>query len=694
MTESINLYDNIDYCLEILYESIYNNSNDECYNFNTINKKDIIIDNIRKELNFNYSNVLSGKFKFMGLYNNRVHYKRDGNQHPCTVAIGFSNKKYNKNDMGRPELYNMAVMYMASELAFNEKVRNILLPIMSFDMDKSKILQIFPDIKKEFGKVYDDNNDNLYVIITEHYFKMHTLKEYLEENSKTLTVLQLKALLFQIYYALLKLSEQFNKFRHNNLNLDSIRVYIKQKSDDVYKVDDNTFILRDNEIEIKITDFDNSYFHGEFQKNNNPYILLNNLNIDNPYYDIHYITNLIYLFLKNSNSPNISEIFNHFKTFFNEIIPEKYRIDNFNNFKGLDQDKYNKNQEDNINSSSIIKKNIIFQEFIMNNIKEPIKTLTVKDSSINYINLKDLNKIKNKKPTQYYSMIKGSRKIALPGLSSEVSEYSEVSSVSMHGGAKRGSKGAKSGKKSHKAQETISATSFTITESARNTASAKSASVSARIVNPEVTSVSSVASDFGRKKGSKKGRHQSRESEKKSSSSSGSSSSSTNHKGSSSSSTGSSSTETEKHQSRHHKHKDMELNTRLNPNMQKQLNGIPEGYFDLAPEHMINGLQQDGMPSMSPMSQGMPQMGQMPQEGMMGMPQMGQMPQMAPPMPEYMKNIAMGGQQMGPQMGAMNGQLGVPMDNQMASFMGMQAPQMGGGRPMQKYKLVNDKFFF
>ncbi len=701
MSDSLNLYDDIDYCLEVLYESIYNKDNDECYSFNAINKKDIIIDDLKKDSNFNYSNVLSGKFKFMGLYNHRVHYKRDG-KYPCTIAIGFSNKKYNKNDIGRPELYNMAIMYMSSEMAFNEKIKNILLPIMCFDIDKSKITQIFPDIKKEFDKFYDEDNNNMYVIVTEHFFKMETLKEYLENNSDKLDVLQLKSIFFQIYYILLQLTKKYNKFRHNNLNLDSIRLYFKEKSDDVYKIDDITYILRDNTIEIKITDFDNSYFEGEYKKNNNPNILLNNLNTDNPYFDIHYITNLIYLFLKDSKSSNLYDILKYFNNFFNEIIPEKYRINNIKDFKGLDQEKYSKNQDELINSSSIIKKNIIFKEFIMNNIKEPIKTLTVRDSNINYIDSKKLlNKNKNKYSNQYYSMIKGSRKIALPGLTSEISEYSEVSSISMDGGAKKkGSKGAS--KKSNKARaETISATSFTITESSRNTqasatASATQASVSAKIVNPEITSVSSVSSVGGARRGSHKGK-QSRHNDSSSTSHKGSSSSSTQHKGSSSSSSSASSstTVTEKHQKRHHA-KAHGYNNQLNPAVQSKLNKIPEGYFDLAPEHLVNGLQQGMEGAMSPGQQGMQGM---PQEGMMGMPQqMGAMPsQMGPPpMPEYMKNMAMGGQQMN-NMGPMNNQLGVPMDNQMASFMGMQgmAPQMGGGKKLQQFKLVTDnKFFF
>ena len=76
----------------------------------------------------------------------------------------------------------------------------------------------------------------MYVIITEHFFKMQTLREFLETNIDTLTVEQLKSIIFQIALTLNKLSERFNKFRHNNLNLDSIRLYMKNKTNDNYNV--------------------------------------------------------------------------------------------------------------------------------------------------------------------------------------------------------------------------------------------------------------------------------------------------------------------------------------------------------------------------------------------------------------------------------------------------------------------------
>ena len=353
---SENTYDNIDYCLSILYESLYNLKSDECHAFNTINKKDIVMDDLRKNSDFDYADVLKGKIEKMGIYNGRIHYKIKNNTYPYTLEIGFISKKYNKNDQKRPELFNMAMMYMASEMAFDEKFNHTLLPIMCFDITKKALEKIIPSLEKDFEKNYEKDNEDMYIIVTEHFFKMYTLKEYLDENIDTLTEQDINCIFFQIYMTIAKLSERFARFRHNKLNLDSIRLYVKEPTDDIYKLNKNTYTLKNNRIEIKITDFDYCFNTSEYISNNNPYILLNSANIDNPYYDIHYITNLIYLYLDNSDAKNANTLLKKFANFFNEIIPEKYRIGKLDNYNGMNQELYISNTENIITLPNIIKK--------------------------------------------------------------------------------------------------------------------------------------------------------------------------------------------------------------------------------------------------------------------------------------------------------------------------------------------------
>jgi len=317
------------------------------------------------------------------------------------------------------------------------------------------------------------------------------------------------------------------------------------------------------------------------------------------------------------------------------------------------------------------------------NIKDSVSNLKIKDLNINYIDLNKLNFLKNKNPDSYY-MINGSRKINLPEVSdmSEASAkniFSEVSPLSentLSGGVN------KSGKKKFYKKD-LSSTSFTFSDA---TETAK---------NVNITSVSG----------------------------GGSSSSSTTSKKSSSSSS-SSSTQSEKMSRQRNRYEDMSYNAHLDTRTKSKLDRLPDNYFDLAPDHLLNGMQNmpQGDMGMPQGNMGMPQgnMG-MPQgdmgmpQGNMGIPQgdMG-MPQMAPPMQMGLPQMPMGMGQIPPmpadmQQAAMNNgvgpqmhpQLNVPMmNNPMANFMGMgqgmgPGMQMGGSsQPLQKYKLTLDKFFF
>lgn len=721
-----NPYDDIDYCVELLYDAVYKQDGSELYRLDDINRKEIRISDLKKEKDFDYSKVLSGKFKLHGYYNDRLHYTRIGNLYPSTLSIGFCNKKINLNDPIRPELYHIAMLYMSTELVFDEKFNHTLLPIMCFDIKKQDLLKYLPNVEKDFGDNFQKDTDDMYIIITEHYSKIMTLQEFFDTNKDNITFEQIKSILFQIYLTLLKLSERFNKFRHNKLNLNAILVFPKEKKDDKYKIAGETYIIKDNDIDIKFTDFDYSYHVGDYIKNDNKIIKYEGGNIENPYYDIHYITNLILLYFEtNKQNENIYKILKKCGDFFMEIIPEKYKINTLENYKGLNQELFNKSSEDILNTLKIIKKNIFFKNFIMENIRENIDLLNIKGSGIKYIESSFLNNFENKKSNQYYrNMLKGSRQI----LSLESLTESSVS-TNVKSDNTRSSKSSTKSKLSSSASASASvlsggakkkdnltsSTSFTFTESNQSNQYSESA---ATIVNPELTSVTQSTMSGGKKSSNKKAQKKSSKNKDKKmkggkTESSSSSSSSSKSSSSSSKSSSSSSTESEAKQKRNQTDgQNLEYINYLKPEVRSKLKKLPEGYMDLAPENMLqnmpnldqnmgaNAMSDMGMPADMQgmgMPAGMPGMGMnMPNMGM-GMPQMPPNMMAAPPMPAEMQKIAMGAS-MG-QMGPMNQQLQAPMmANPMSQFMGMgmqpQMPQMGGAKKMKKYKLVLDKNFF
>ena len=420
-------YDNIDNCINILFNAIYGKS-DKCYAITPIKRKAITIDDLRKPLNFDSSAVFEGEFKLINSDKFRINYKRTNSDNiACTVSIGVN--KLNQNDISRPELQHMAMLYMCSEIVFNEKFHGILLPLMCFDIEKDNLFKMFPRLEKDLPgleNIGENIGDKMYVIITEHYFKTQTLQTYLDENIKDLNETDIKGIFFQIFYIITKICERFNNFTHGSLNFDSILVWKKaQQEKKELKIGTTIFEIV-SDIELKLTNFDKSSTSDYY----------NTIQKYNPYYDIYHIASYLfnYLNLHNKTTPNI-------KQFFDEILPEKFRFNkDIKHFAGLNEDKFDMNSEEIITTSILLKKNKFFKQFIKMDLSvspkefqnESIKDFAQKGEGISYIeNYKNKLNKKNKKSSVNYSMYKGSRRIVVPGFSNTglTSEYSEKSNV-------------------------------------------------------------------------------------------------------------------------------------------------------------------------------------------------------------------------------------------------------------------------
>jgi len=750
--ENKNNYDQIDFCLNTLYDCVYNKSSEKCYTIKPIIKSLIKLHDLKKDSNFKCDEIFKNcTIKFINKVKNRFLFKRTSDStYPCTISIGSysSNPNYgSENDLGREEMINIAMMYMLSETVINDKLNHILLPIMMFDISGEKIKKLIPDITTYF-KELDDKHD-LYVLITEHYFKMTTLREYLKNNLNKMTLNDWKCLFFQVLYTLAKLNEKFNKFRHNSLDLDAIFIYEKKEdnNNDIYKLGSTTFKISNKTIDIKIGYFDKSYT-SDYIKNKGTTNIT-----ENPYYDIHYFFNSLYIFLKeNDNIPDI------ISGFINEMVPEKFRIEPDEKFKGL-----NENMFDNLSSYIIVpsvtlKKNKFFSEFIegmdlsaspVQNNKLDLNELNYKESGIDYLKNKNsisessndeyskLNKTKisnRKKSKQYYrNMIKGSRKIVVPGLTMSESPMSEGGNIFTKTELKNKKKNKNSIKTSKLSTEykvgnpeLTSSDSEDINGDLQNIKervgrSSSSISESRLDINTYAEPESDVfkpakymLEGIKKRKHNKKSSKQKRleaiddkdeednddieideddddEKEKNSSSSSSISISSSS----------SSNNDKKKHKNKSNENSFM---SQLDPKMKNKLSTLPDGFIAEVPPNMANRFPDLGQGMGMSQGMGMPQdMGmqmpmQMPQD--MGMPQgmpMGMpqgMPQGMPMgMPQGMpmgmpQGMPMGMPQGMPGQDPMSNMLGVPMMNQNMGTM------MGGGKKLKKYYLKKDNDFF
>ena len=294
---SENPHDNLDYNLQILREAVYEQK--DCYRFEPKMRSTVSIDDLRKDSNFDYLHVFDKgvTFKFLRKVNERYEYKRySKSKDNCTLSIGFQNKNYGKNDMTRPELYDMLTMYLLSELAMNESVNHVLLPLMCFDIKSEDLIKLLPDVKKDIPEI--EPNKNMYVIVTENYNSIKTLREYLDENLQKLELIDFQVLFFQILFTLTKILEKLPKFKHLSLSLDSIKIYETDKNNtdknNTSIVNGVKFSLPNRGFNIKISDFSRSWYKIELPENRYSENFIQNSSIENPYYDIHYITNSLF----------------------------------------------------------------------------------------------------------------------------------------------------------------------------------------------------------------------------------------------------------------------------------------------------------------------------------------------------------------------------------------------------------------
>jgi hypothetical protein len=425
-------YQDFDFLLNTLYDCVYNDTNKGCYKLKPITRKDIHIEDLKMPTTFDKNNILKGKFQYINNYNQKYMYKRiSDSTYTCAINIGVYNQtNKNINAMKRSEIVNMAMMYLTSELAIDEHLKYVLLPIMNFDITIKELKNINELLTDNF-KNYDENT-MLYINVVEYYNKLISLEEFLQEKGKKMTIDEWKVLMFQILYTLYRLSERISKFRHNNLNLQAIKIYVRKPTNkkNIFKVGTKTFVVPDYGFDIKISDYDKS-FTPEYYGNMNTDRIT-----ENPYYDMHYFLTY-FAFYINRLKLDIPEI----KQFIDQIIPEKFRNTTLINFDGLDEAYYEHQANEILTPSIVLKKNFFFANFIENmdmsassvsNNETDINRYTPKENNVSYTDKsltedsqysyrmlgRNIEKnINNRKKTSHYnniresSMIRGSRKM-------------------------------------------------------------------------------------------------------------------------------------------------------------------------------------------------------------------------------------------------------------------------------------------
>ena len=315
--------------INLLYNFLYNNSFQNCFDIDKINLGKINIEDIKitdtKEVKELFDELNQAKFSYMEYdeKENLIYLNRYSDSYPVTVKIGTYQS--NIDQLNNPSNNDSLFSYLLSQLVLYQKTKHILLPIINYDIEFEKIeplIKNIPIYKKIKEKVeFEEVNKLMSIRIREHYFKSKLLKEYIDENE-----CDYKPLLFQVIHTLAVIQKEYPGFRHNNLTSDNILIYIKKEelSENYYEFGKDHWVIPHIGFDIKIFNFEKSTIPSYYEINQRdtdvPYI-----NEVNEYFDFHTFINSLLegsskMSLKKNNACNLETT-----KFLDKVIPLQLR---------------------------------------------------------------------------------------------------------------------------------------------------------------------------------------------------------------------------------------------------------------------------------------------------------------------------------------------------------------------------------
>ena len=315
--------------INLLYNFLYNNSFQNCFDIDKIHLGKINIDDIKitdsNEVKELFNELNNAKFSYIDYdeKENLIYLKRFSDSYPATVKIGTYQS--NINELNNPSNNDSLFSYLLSQLVLYKKTKHILLPILNFDIEFDSIepliknIPIYNKIKEKVQ--FEEVNKLISIRIREHYFKSKLLKEYLDENT-----CDYKPLLFQLIHTLAVIQKEHPGFRHNNLTIDNILIYIKKEefSENHYEFGTDHWIIPNIGFDIKIFNFEKSTIPNYYEINQRdtdvPYI-----NEANDYFDFHTFINSLLegtskMSLKKNTNCNLETT-----KFLEKVIPTQLR---------------------------------------------------------------------------------------------------------------------------------------------------------------------------------------------------------------------------------------------------------------------------------------------------------------------------------------------------------------------------------
>ncbi len=337
--------------INLIYDYLYNLNTKNCFSFDKISLGKISIDDIKISIpetnsdaefyNKNKSDILNGRFKIINFDSEtkQVLLKRYSNQFPVNVKINFYPYEAKISNMENQVNNDSLFSYLLSQLVLGKKTRHILLPVINIDTTVEEINHIIKN-DSAYGKIKSaiSNNeisDHCCLQLREHFFKSTSLEDYLSKN-----ICSYKGLLFQIIHTLCVLQQEFDGFRHNNLTLKNIVVYLKKQTDTHIEYQgfssnpEDKFYLPNNGFDIKITNFEHAVIPKYYGQANTKNEKIKFANQANSYYDLFvFLNDLVEGVTKMSSYAEGNKCDTETKKFLDRIIPPHIRGIDMGNFK-------------------------------------------------------------------------------------------------------------------------------------------------------------------------------------------------------------------------------------------------------------------------------------------------------------------------------------------------------------------------
>jgi hypothetical protein len=261
----IDKYNDINYLSGLLFDVLYNKKMDRKVSIETVSISDISVDNIKKTQNSNdykklINNIFNRNISFIEKNNLKYIFKINDIDRSCDIVLSVipndSNNIYNIENM------NKIITYLLSSLVINKETKHILMNIINIDVLSNDIIRYIEKYTDNDNilKVLNKKNNKISIEIREHFFKMDSLYNILNDKNTEINDRMIRVIIFQVLHTLFIIQNKYPKFRHNNLNLKNIYCYLKEKNSNTYeyKIDGNVFIIPNIGLELKITNFDES----------------------------------------------------------------------------------------------------------------------------------------------------------------------------------------------------------------------------------------------------------------------------------------------------------------------------------------------------------------------------------------------------------------------------------------------------